>query len=90
MWWRNHEPVAALRLLVERVLPRRNRNVRALRSDLRTVGEGSVNEEARREMERIIRDLKDVQAKFEFETQESGYLGEALCAVALALGRHEP
>jgi hypothetical protein len=49
-----------------------------------------VNEEARREMERIIRDLKDVQAKFEFETQESGYLGEALCAVALALGRHEP
>jgi hypothetical protein len=49
-----------------------------------------MSDETKRTLERIIREIKEAQSTVEWESQESGYLGEAMCALAMALGRHVP
>jgi hypothetical protein len=44
----------------------------------------------RRELEWILRDLQNVQNRMQYDSDAEGYIGEAVCAIALALGRHAP
>jgi hypothetical protein len=46
--------------------------------------------EQRQAIERVIRDLKEVQVTMTPDSDAEGYVGEAISALGLALGRHDP